>query len=198
MNTPSDKFKTLFAGDKKVGESFLTSLEKKIVAWGVPKIPSNIETYHLTFATVLWSLGVVFFGYLTRYSLSWIWMISVMIIAQYVTDLFDGAVGRHRQTGLIKWGFFMDHFLDFIFICSLAVAGYFIAPEGLTLWYFSLLIVLSCFMVISFLSFATTNKFEIYHHGFGPTEFRLVLVIINTLIFYTGTDHFCGRRRDDI
>ncbi len=84
----------------------------------------------------------------------------------------------------------MDHFLDYVFLASLVLAGYLIAPQGLAFWYILLFILLGCFMVNSFLSFAATNNFEIYHYGFGPTEMRIVFILINTFIIYTGTQHF--------
>lgn len=45
-------------------------------------------------------------------------------------------------------------------------------------------------MVNSFLTFAATNKFEIYFYGFGPTEMRIGFILINTIIIFTGTAHF--------
>jgi hypothetical protein len=45
-------------------------------------------------------------------------------------------------------------------------------------------------MVNSFLTFAATNRFEIYFHGFGPTEFRVLLIAANTLVSLTGVAHF--------
>lgn len=164
--------------------------EKKFVAWGTPRIPSWLETYHLTLLTVLWSLLNGLFGYLARSDLRWLWLVSVMIVLQYITDLFDGAVGRARNTGLVKWGFYMDHFLDYIFLCSLVFAGYMIAPEGLGFYYVILLMLTGGFMVNSFLGFAATNRFEIYFFGIGPTEMRIVFILINTVIIFTGTDHF--------
>lgn len=179
-----------FAGDKKVGESILSRPEKAFRAWGVPKIPRWLETYHLTLTTVLWSGLNILWGYLGRSNLNWLWLVSLMIVLQYVTDLFDGAIGRERNTGLVKWGFYMDHFLDYVFLCSLVMAGYLVAPPDLAAWYMALLIIVGCFMVNSFLAFACTNKFEIYHYGFGPTEMRAVFIIINIIIIYTGTAHF--------
>lgn len=130
------------------------------------------------------------FGYLARTNIHWLWMVSLLIVLQYITDLFDGAVGRSRDTGLIKWGFYMDHFLDYIFLCSLVMAGYLIAPEGLGFYYVLLLALSGGFMVNSFLSFAATNAFEIYSYGFGPTEMRIGFILINTVIILTGTEHF--------
>lgn len=180
-----------FAGDQKVGESILAKPEKALVAWGTPKIPRFLETYHLTLLTLLWSAFNPVFGYLARHgTVHWLWMISLMIVLQYVTDLFDGAVGRSRGTGLVKWGFYMDHFLDYIFLCSLILAGYIIAPETVGIHYIILLTLTGGFMVNSFLNFAATNKFQIYYCGVGPTEMRIVFILINTIIVFTGTEHF--------
>lgn len=182
--------KESFAGDKKVGESVLTPAEKGLKNWLVPKIPASIETWHLTYMTIVWSAGVLVFGALASSDLRWIWGISLMIVLQYLTDLADGEVGRRRDTGLIKWGFYMDHFLDYLFLCCLVLAGYLFSPESAQIWFVVLLIIVSALMVNSFLSFAATNEFEIYHYGFGPTEMRLVFIAINTYIIFFGVDQF--------
>jgi hypothetical protein len=38
------------------------------------------------------------------------------------------------------------------------------------------------FMVNSFLSFAATNEFKISYLGIGPTEIRLIFIVVNTLL----------------
>ncbi len=181
---------TDFGGDKKVGKSILSTPENSLKFWIVPKIPRSIETYHLTLMTLLWSMVNIFLGFQARNNLSVLWFVSLMIVLQYLTDLFDGEVGRQRNTGLIKWGFYMDHFLDYLFLSSLVFVGYMISPPGLEIWYFALVVILGSFMVNSFLSFAATNKFEIYHYGMGPTETRVVFIMINTFIIYFGTRQF--------
>ena len=184
MNEGPGKFK----GDQKLGRSLLSTPENRFKHWAVPKLPRAIETYHLTLTTILWSIGNVICGFWARNNLKILWVVSLMIILQYVTDLFDGEVGRQRNTGLIKWGFYMDHFLDYIFLCSLVFVGYMISPEGLEIWYFGLAIVLGAFMVNSFLSFAATNEFQIYYYGIGPTEMRVVFILANTFIILCGSD----------
>ena len=180
-----------FAGDKKVGESALMAVENRFKYWAVPKIPKGIETYHLTFMTLIWAFGNIGFAFLAKDgNHAWIWLVSLMIALQYITDLFDGELGRQRNTGLIKWGFYMDHFLDFIFLCSFVFVGYMISPPGLEIYYFALVVVLGAFMVNSFLSFAATNEFEISSYGIGPTEMRIVFIAINTFTIYVGTQYF--------
>jgi len=179
-----------FGGDKKVGRSLLSRPENYLKNWAVPKIPEGIETYHLTMMTLAWSLMNVIMGFFAKDNLQVLWLVSLMILFQYLTDLFDGELGRQRDTGLIKWGFYMDHLLDYIFLCSLVFVGYMISPPGLEIWYFGLLVILGAYMVSSFLSFAATNEFQIYYYGIGPTEMRLVFILINTYVIYFGTKHF--------
>lgn len=179
-----------FGGDKKVGHSLLSKPENSLKNWVVPNIPKGIETYHLTLTTLLWSLVNVISGFHAKNNLKILWLVSLMIVVQYLTDLFDGELGRQRETGLVKWGFYMDHFLDYIFLCSLVFVGYMISPVGLEIWYFGLVVILGAYMVNSFLSFAATNEFEIYYYGIGPTETRVVFILINTFIIYFGTNGF--------
>jgi len=179
-----------FDGDKKVGASLLSPWENRFKSWAVPKIPPFIETYHLTLMTLVWSAANIGLGFWARKNLCCLWLVSLMIVLQYVTDLFDGELGRQRNTGLVKWGFYMDHFLDYLFLCSLVFVGYMISPPGLEIWYFGLVVILGAFMVNCFLSFAATNAFEIYHFGIGPTETRVFFILINTFIILFGTGSF--------
>src|SRR3989338_628965 len=140
-----------FGGDKKATLSLLGKIEKNFVDRNIDKIPRSIETYHLTLSTIVWSGLIVLFGYLSQYSIYWLIGTCVMIIFQYLTDLFDGAVGRHRQTGLILWGYYMDHFLDYIFLCSLLVGYSFIFNDKLNSLFF-ILVVFGAFMVNTYLA----------------------------------------------
>lgn len=166
-----------FGGAAEKYHSILAKWEKKFVYAFVDKIPKCIETYHLTYSTILWSVFIVLFGYLATYDIRWLWGAAVCVVLQYITDLFDGAVGRKRNTGLIKWGFYMDHFLDFIFLCSVLISFWFILPEKYNLYLFFLLAIFGAYMVDSYLRFAATNNFKITHLGLGPTEARLGFII---------------------
>lgn len=96
-------------------KSILVNLENRFKHWAMPKLPRYLETYHLTIMTVLWSVLNIILGFYARKSLSVLWLVSLMIVLQYFTDLFDGELGRQRNIGLIKWGFYMDYFLDYLF-----------------------------------------------------------------------------------
>lgn len=180
--------KEKFHGDKKLPlKSPLAKAEKRFIDYCVPRFPPWIEGYHLTLTTVLWSAGLILSGYLAKQDLRWLWFASGMLFMQWFTDSFDGALGRYRDTGIPKWGFYMDHFLDFIFMCSILI-GYAVLFEGLYRYIFLVLIpIFGAFMVNSYLSFAATTEFKITFLGMGPTELRLLIIILNTLIIIFGT-----------
>ncbi len=182
-----EKAKT-FQGDKKLPlRSPLAKAERRLIDALTPRFPRWIEGYHLTLTTLLWSAGLVLFGWLARRSLHWLWLASFMLFLQWFTDCFDGALGRHRDTGIPKWGYYMDHLLDFVFMCS-ALLGYALLFDGLHRTLFLLLIpIFGAFMVSSYLSFAATSEFKITFLGTGPTELRLALILLNTAIILFGT-----------
>ncbi len=179
---------TAFKGDKKLPlKSPLAKAEKRLIDFLTPRFPRWIEGYHLTLTTILWSAGLILFGHLARGSLHWLWLASLMLALQWFTDCFDGALGRHRDTGIPKWGYHMDHLLDFVFMCS-ALLGYGLLFDGLSrLLFFILIPIFGTFMVNSYLSFAATSEFKITFLGTGPTELRLALILLNTAIILLGT-----------
>ncbi|MEN6387263.1 MAG: CDP-alcohol phosphatidyltransferase family protein [Phycisphaerales bacterium] len=110
-----------------------------------------------------------------------------MLFLQWLTDGFDGAVGRFRDTGLAKWGFFMDHLLDFVFMACIFI-GYSFLLTGIQHDIILLLIpVFGTFMVSSFLSFGATGEFKITYMGTGPTEIRIWFIVLNTVLIFCGT-----------
>jgi phosphatidylglycerophosphate synthase len=171
----------------KASTSLLSPLERRLAALVVPRVPGWLGTQHLTLMTLAWCAGLVLFGYLAAGNLRWLWGSSAMIALQWVTDFFDGKVGKHRGTGLVRWGFYMDHLLDYVFLCAVVGAYAFVLPERAHLGLFLVLAVFGGFMVNSFLAFAATGRFHISHGKLGPTEFRLALVLINSLVVFYGT-----------
>ena len=171
----------------KASSSLLSPLERRLAARAVPRVPPWLGTHHLTLMTLAWCAGLVVFGYLARGDARWLWGSSVMIALQWVTDFFDGKVGKHRDTGLVKWGFYMDHLLDFVFLCAVLGGYALVLPERFHLGLFLVTAVFAGFMVNSFLAFAATGRFHISHGKLGPTEFRLALVIVNALVAFYGT-----------
>lgn len=178
-----------FAGADKINNSFLSPLERRLVPLVIPRIPLWMETYHLTMLTLLWSALILVFSYLAAGNIRWLWAVSAMIALQWVTDYYDGKIGKHRNTGLVRWGYYMDHLLDYFFLASIVIGYSFILPEKSQ---FQLMIMLALFAAYdfsTFLAFSAMDKLKISYLKFGPTEFRLALIIINALLIMFGTRH---------
>ncbi|HEX8722235.1 MAG TPA: CDP-alcohol phosphatidyltransferase family protein [Pyrinomonadaceae bacterium] len=171
----------------KSSTSLLSPLERRLARAVVPRVPAWLGTQHLTMLTLAWCAGLVVFGRLAAEDPRWLWGSSLMIALQWVTDFFDGKVGKHRGTGLVKWGFYMDHLLDFAFLCAVLGGYAFVLPAASHAHLFLVLAVFGGFMVNSFLAFAATGRFHISHGKLGPTEFRLALVLVNSLLVFYGT-----------
>lgn len=181
-----------FAGAHKTNTSFLSPLERRLAPIVVPRIPRWIETQHLTMLTLLWSLLILLFSFLAAGNLRWLWLVSLMISLQYVTDFIDGKVGKYRNTGLVRWGYYMDHLLDYFFLCSVILGYAFILPERSRFQLLLLLALFAAYDFSTFLAFSATDKLKISYLKFGPTEFRLALIVINALLINFGTKHMIG------
>src|SRR5438445_197201 len=171
-----------FAGAGKTNSGFLVPLERRLTAFVLPRIPRWLETYHLTLLTPLWSILIVVFGYLAVRDLRWLWMTNLMIVLHYFTDHFDGKVGKYRDTGLRKWGFYMDHLFDYGFLCSILIGYSFLIPQTSVFSMMLVLCVFSAFMFHTFLMLVATGEFRVSFSRFGPTELRIALIIINALL----------------
>ena len=176
-----------FAGASKSNTSFLTPFERRLAIRVLPRIPSWLETYHLTMMTLVWSGFILFFSYLARNDLRWLWGVSAMVALQYVTDHYDGKIGKYRGTGLVRWGYYMDHLLDYLFLCSVIIGYAFILPERSRYQVLIMLAIFAGYEVSTFLAFAATDKLKISYLKLGPTEFRLALIVINALLVQYGT-----------
>ena len=178
---------TVFHGDKKLPmNSLLGRLEKRLISSTVRQFPSWIEGYHLTLMTILWSAGLIGFGYLAQSNRHWLWLSSLMIFLQWFTDSYDGSLGRLRDTGIPKWGYYMDHLLDHGFLCAIFIGYSFLVNDQAARLLYILVLIFTGFMVSSYLSFAATNEFKITYLGFGPTEMRIVFILLNIVIIAVG------------
>jgi len=177
---------THFGGNAKVGSSLSTRVERAFISWAVPRIPSWVHSYHLTLATLPISAGIVLGSYMARNNTSWLWIVSLLIALQWLTDSLDGSLGRYRKEGLIRWGFYMDHFLDYVFLVSIIFGYAVVLPDQYIFIQLIALIMFSLFMVNSFLEYGATNEFRIAYLGVGPTEIRIVFILVNTLLLIFG------------
>ncbi len=110
----------------------------------------------------------------------WLVVMSAAIVLQYVTDALDGKIGKARGAGLMKWGYYMDHLLDYVFLSAILFAYTLLLPSDLQYLMVLTVAVSAAFMVSSFLERAVTGTLTISYMRLGPIEMRLVFIGINT------------------
>jgi len=178
-----------FKGDQKKPINTLTgALEQRLIRSTIEWVPSWIEGYHLTLMTIPWSAGLIYFGYLAQFNLNWLWASSLMIFMHWFTDSYDGALGRLRDTGIPKWGYYMDHFLDFGLLCAMLIGYSFLFGEANVRNILIITTIVVGFMMNSYISFAATTEFKISFLGMGPTEGRILFIFFNTYLIFFGVD----------
>ena len=175
-----------FAGAGKTNTGLLVPLERRLARFVLPRVPLWLETYHLTLLTPVWSVLIVVFTYFAARDLRWLWIVNLMIVFHYFTDHFDGKLGKYRNTGLRKWGFYMDHLFDYGFLCSILIGYSFLLPQRAIFNMMLVLCVFSAFMFHTFLMLAATEEFRISFSKLGPTEMRIALIVINALLVKFG------------
>lgn len=176
-----------FKGDEKAPLNSPTAkFEQKLISFLLPKVPYWIKGRHLTMISIPLSLGMIVVGYLAQDNYNWLWLSSILIALHWFTDSLDGAVGKLRKEGVPRWGFFMDHFLDYVFMTCMIISYTFLFSGTSKDLLFFLIPISTGFMINSFLLFGATQKFEITYYGVGPTELRIFSIFLNTAIIYFG------------
>ena len=171
--------------DKKAHEqsNIIGPIENKFKEMVVPNLPPCITTYNLTMVSLVWSSLIVYAGHRSKDNIKWIYLIMLCVFAHLITDLLDGAVGRYRNTGAIKWGYFMDHSMDVILLSAVFFALLLRSPKQghyIFLIYFLILLL----MISSFLAL-DENGHDISmctpYFCFGPTD---GLIVLEVFLFY--------------
>jgi phosphatidylglycerophosphate synthase len=173
--------------DTKQSRSLLSSIDHRVARGLIPLIPACLQSHHLTLLTFVWTALALAASILARVDVRWLWAVSATIVLQYVTDALDGKVGKMRGTGLVRWGYYMDHLLDYVFLCTLLIGYMLLLPDRFQ-YLMALVIVLSAaFMISSFLARSVTGVLTISFMGVGAIEMRLIFIGINTWVVTVGT-----------
>ncbi len=175
-----------FSGKKEKWFPFFWDWEQRWISKAVPRLPHYLNGTNLTWFTIPICLLVILFYWLATYNIQWLWAVSVVIILQYITDSLDGAVGRFRHSGLEKWGYYMDHLVDYLFLCSIIIGFAILLPEH-TLLLMLFLALLGGFYVSSYLAANVTTEFRMSYFKIGPTEERIFVIILNIIIIFFGS-----------
>jgi archaetidylinositol phosphate synthase len=118
---------------------------------------------------------------LTNYNAAWLWVASLMLGVNWLGDSLDGTLARVRGTQRPKYGYYLDHVVD-AFSTTVIGLGIGLSPYvnlGLAL---GLVVVYLALSINVYLESSVFGVFKISYGRIGPTEVRLVLVLLNTIL----------------
>lgn len=169
----------------RIQTSFLNAAEKKTLVWLAHRQPRWMTSDMLTYIGVL-GAAVCALGYaLSNLSVYWLWLSSLGLVINWYGDSLDGTLARVRQLQRPKYGFFIDHSLDAITVCFMFLGG---GLSSIFKMEVAMLMLIGYLVLSVYTYICTIIKDEFlltYGGGFGPTEMRLVIILLNTVVMYT-------------
>lgn len=170
---------------QRVNDILLGPLERPALKWLAAHQPAWVNPDVMTGTGVLGAV-VIFSGYVgSNYDHNYLWLASLGFFINWYGDSLDGTLARYRSIERPRYGYFVDHTID-SFNETLIILGLGFSPY--------LRFDIACLFLISYLLTSimvfvrttATGVFKISYIGLGPTEIRLIAVLVNTFIYFFG------------
>ena len=157
----------------------LAGPEKRLLTALAGHVPRFIRSNHLT---VLGTLGAVAAG--TGYALSglhaaWLWLATLGLAVNWLGDSLDGTLARVRQTQRPKYGYYLDHIVD-AFSTTVIGLGIGLSPYVDVSIALGLVVAYLALSINVYLESTVFGVFRLAYGRIGPTEVRIILVLLNT------------------
>jgi archaetidylinositol phosphate synthase len=159
----------------------LARAEGRALEWIARRLPKWVMPDHLTALGVLAAIGIAAAYLLSNGDKMWLWAASALLVVHWLGDSLDGTLARVRKIERPKYGYYLDHLVDAL---ATALIG---LGLGLSPWMLLSvgLAIVVCYLVLSINTYLETYAFGVFKLGYGrlgPTEARLALIVLNTLI----------------
>ena len=174
---------------KAINTAITGKIEEEAKKWICPRIPSWVNSDHLTvlgyIGILITSVGVIL-GFANRWFLL---LFSLGLITNWFGDSFDGSLARYRKKGRPKYGYYIDKIVDSVAVITLALAfglsGFFKIEIAL-LFACLYLALMSHVDLVTHVQGENRNAFGL----FGPTEIRIVGIIFSAYMFFSRVVYF--------
>jgi archaetidylinositol phosphate synthase len=168
----------------RVNDSVLGVLERPALAWMAKRLPPWILPNHLTLLGVAGALLTAAGFILSRWSLPWLWLACLGLVANWLGDSLDGTLARYRRIERPRFGFFVDHMSD---LFSQAIIFFSVGLSPCTHFAVACLGLIAFLMgfVYTLIGAQVHGIMRITYFGFGPSEIRALLFLgnVSTLTF---------------
>lgn len=159
----------------------LARFERRVLPWLAKRLPRWILPDHLTALGVFAAIGIAAAYVLSNESPVWLWAASLLLVVHWFGDSLDGTLARVRGIERPRYGYYLDHLTDALATVLIGV-GLGLSPHMLLA---TGLIIVVVYLVLSINVYLEAFAFERFRLGYGlvgPTEGRLALIAVNTLM----------------
>lgn len=167
----------------RIQTSVLNALEKKALVAMAKRTPRWISSDNMTFLGFVGAV-VIAIGYiLSDRNINFLWLASAGLFINWIGDSMDGTLARVRKEERPVYGFFVDHMMDGINETIMLVG---IGLSSLVDFRLAMLVLVFYLLLSIYVYISTYLKaeFRLTFAKMGPTELRLIVLIINTLFIY--------------
>jgi len=159
----------------------LAAFERRLLERMARRVPPGIRPNHFTALGMVGAAGAGVAYALTRSNAAWLWVASLMLGVHWLGDSLDGTLARVRGIERPRYGYYLDHVMGAL---SVVLVGLGIGASG----FVSVTLMLG--LVIAYLALAVNVYLEstvfgvvkVEYGRVGPTEARLVLILVNTVL----------------
>jgi len=160
---------------------FLAVPEARVLDWIARRLPRAVKPDHLTALGVLASIGIAAAYVLSNGDEAWLWAASALLVVHWLGDSLDGTLARVRKAERPRYGYYLDHLVDAFATAAIGI-GLGLSPHMLLAVGLAIVI---AYLILSINTYLETQAFGTFTLGYGrlgPTEARLLLVGVNTLL----------------
>ena len=160
---------------------FLAVPEARVLEWIANRLPSRVKPDHLTALGVVASIGIAAAYVLSNGDRTWLWAASALLVVHWLGDSLDGTLARVRRSERPRYGYYLDHLVDAFATAAIGI-GLGLSPHMLLAVGLTIVV---AYLILSINTYLETHAFGVFTLGygrFGPTEARLVLIAVNTLL----------------
>ena len=165
----------------RIQTSFINGIEKRALVWLAKRMPRWVNSDMLTAVGTLGALIVAVGFALSCLNVQWLWLSSFGLLVNWFGDSLDGTLARVRDCQRPVYGYYVDHTVDCINE-GLMFIGAGLSPFlhlDLALLAYAIYLVLTINVSINA---HLKGEFRLTYFKLGPTEFRIIVVVANTLL----------------
>ena len=167
----------------RVNDILLGPIERPALQYFCKIAPAWATPDTMTVIGILGALMIAAGYILSSKNLAFLWLASLGYIVNWYGDSMDGSLARYRKIERPKYGYYIDHMVDIVneFIIILAMG-----ISSLVNFEIAALALIAYLMlsVHTFLKTYVDDVFQISFGKLGPTEVRVIIILINSAAFF--------------